>query len=326
MKHKVGIIGAGRIAAGFDSPSDDLVLTHAHAVQREPRLELVGFWDISNQASLDAAAKWGGQSHSSLETLIQSSDMIVVAVPDDVHEKYLRILIECPPRLVVCEKPLTKDMGSARSVVQLFSERNIPLLVNFQRRFDPTVIELKRRFFNNELGRVIGGAVWYSKGTKHNGSHAVDLLRFLFGEPVQLHTYAHTIDFTEDDPTVSGRIDFGLFSINLIAADERLYSIFEIDLVFERARYRFTHSGLDVEIQEPQKDPVFEGYTELAVVQTCMTGLSYSLEKLMNASAVYLDGGTLPTNTAEDALKTQEICNKLVELALEQKLGTSCLL
>jgi predicted dehydrogenase len=326
MKYKVGVVGAGRIAAGFDSLGDELVLTHAHAVKREPRLELVGFWDINNQASLDAAAKWGGQSYSSLETLLQSSDMIVVAVPDDVHEKYLRILVECSPRLVICEKPLTQDMESARSVVQLFSERNIPLLVNFQRRFDPTVIELKRRLYNNELGRIIGGTVWYSKGIKHNGSHAVDLLRFLFGEPVQLHTYYHTIDFTEDDPTVSGRIDFNLFSINLIAADERLYSIFEIDLVFERARYRFTHSGLDVEIQEPQKDPVFEGYTELAVVQACMTGLSFSLKSLMNASADYLDGGTLPTNTAEDALKTQEICNKLVELEREPKSKKSCLL
>ena len=59
MKYKVGVVGAGRIAAGFDSLGDELVLTHAHAVKREPRLELVGFWDLNNQASLDAAAKWG---------------------------------------------------------------------------------------------------------------------------------------------------------------------------------------------------------------------------------------------------------------------------
>ena len=120
MKYKIGIIGAGRIAAGFDSPSDDLVLTHAHAVKREPRLELVGFWDVNNQTSLVAAAKWGGQSHSSLETLLQSSDMIVVAVPDEVHEKYLLILSEYSPRLVICEKPLTQDIGSARTIVRLF--------------------------------------------------------------------------------------------------------------------------------------------------------------------------------------------------------------
>jgi predicted dehydrogenase len=326
MKHKIGIIGAGRMAAGFDSPGDELVLTHAHAVIREPRLELAGFWDINNKSSQEAAVKWGGQSYRSLETLLQNSDMIVVAVPDDVHETYLKILVEYTPRLVICEKPLTKDIESAQSIVRIFAEHNIPLLVNFQRRFDPMVIEVRRLFCNNELGRIIGGTVWYSKGTKHNGSHAVDLLRFLFGEPVQLHAYAYTMDFTEDDPTVSARMDFGLFSINLIAADERLYSIFEIDLVFEKARYRFTHSGLDVEIQKPQKDPVFAGYTELAVVQTCMTGLSHSLEKLLNASADYLDGGALPTNSAEDALKTQKICNKLVDLALAQKLGTSCLL
>jgi predicted dehydrogenase len=291
-------------------------MSEAREVAEKVEMLLAGL--PTSQASLDAAAKWGVQSHRSLETLIQRSDMIVVAVPDDTHEKYLRIVVEYSPRLVICEKPLTQDIESALSVVQLFSERRIPLLVNFQRRFDPTVIELKRRIFNKELGRIIGGTVWYSKGTKHNGSHAVDLLRFLFGEPSQLSTYAHTIDFTENDPTVSGRIDFSLFSINLIAVDERLFSIFEIDLVFEKARYRFTHSGLEFEIHEPQKDPVFDGYSELALVHTGMTGLSSSLKSLMNVSADYLDGGNLPTNTADDALKTQEICNKLVELALEK--------
>lgn len=316
MKYRVGIIGAGRIAAGFDTPQADVVLTHAHAVHNEPRFTLAGFWDSDPNASAAAARKWGGGSFGSLDELQSASpDLVIVAVPDEAHEHYLRRIADRAPKLVICEKPLTHEIDGARAIAHLYAKRKIPLLVNFQRRFDPVVIELQRRFKSGELGRMLGGTVWYSKGTKHNGSHAVDLLRFLFGEPKQLHAYAGTMDFRPDDLTVFGRMDFDAFSVVLLAADERLFSIFEIDLIFERARYRFSHSGLDVEVFEPQQDPVFQGYTELARVRSSSTGLSSSLGNLMKAAADYLDGAALPSNTAEDAVKTQEVCMRLINLA-----------
>ena len=43
--YKAVIIGAGNIAAGFDSPKSEKVLTHAHAILLHPDFELLGFYD-----------------------------------------------------------------------------------------------------------------------------------------------------------------------------------------------------------------------------------------------------------------------------------------
>jgi predicted dehydrogenase len=313
---KVGIIGAGRIASGFDEPGGVRILTHAHAVSRQPGLALTGFYDIDPKVSRSAAAKWGGIPFESLNALLaEASDLVIIAVPDPFHEICLNAVAERAPRLVICEKPLTHDLPSARAIVRLFSDRSIPLLVNYQRRFDTDVIELARRIRHGELGRPLGGTLLYSKGTKHNGSHAIDLLRYLFGEPTKLQAFDRVIDFDTEDPTVSGRIEFPSIAVNLQAADERKFSIFEIDLLFEGGRYRFTHSGLDVEISLPKPDPVFAGYCELAVIQYRSTGLSDALTNLMASAVSYLAGGVSPSNTAADALATQEVCVRLIDLA-----------
>jgi predicted dehydrogenase len=317
---KVGIIGAGNIAAGFDNPDSEAVLTHAHAILLEPRLELVGFFDVDREASFRATQKWGGASFNSAQALLDSGlDVVVIATPDESHLSYLKMVANYKLKAVVCEKPLTQDIESARDIVSIFMEKHIPLLVNFQRRFDPVVLELKKRYLSGVLGRLMGGTVWYSKGTKHNGSHAIDLLRFLFGEPTGLYANAMLVDFREDDPTVAGRLEFDSFFITLLAGNEKVFSVFEIDLFFEQGRYRFTHSGLDIEISEPQKDPVFCGYRELAIVHQGPTGLPYALTKFMNSLADYLLGGTLPENTAQDAIKTQKVCVDLIDLALQIK-------
>jgi predicted dehydrogenase len=312
--YRVGIIGAGRIASGFDEPGGARVLTHAHAVTRQSVLALTGFYDINPDVSRASAAKWGGESFDSLDELLTAaSDLVIIAVPDAFHEAYLKAVAQYAPRLVICEKPLTHDLPSAREIVQLFAERGIPLLVNYQRRFDADVIELARRIQQGELGRPLGGTLLYSKGTKHNGSHAVDLLRYLFGEPTRLQVFEKVIDFSAEDPTVSGRIEFPSVAITLQAADERIFSIFEIDLLFTGGRYRFTHSGLDIEISQPKPDPVFAGYCELSVVESRSSGLGDSLSNLLAAAADFLAGGKLPSNTAADALATQEVCVGLID-------------
>lgn len=322
MTNRVGIVGAGRIAAGFDAPGDAQTLTHANAVFKEKRLELVGFWDLDPAAAHNAAQKWSAQHFVQLNDLLHTKcDLIVVATPDHAHEDNLRSIANCTehqPRLVICEKPLTQNLASAQSIVELYAERKIPLLVNFQRRFDSTVRQLKQRIDNGSLGKTLGGVVWYSKGTKHNGSHAIDLLRFLFGEPQTLAAHSWRKDFTEDDPIVAGHLAFDRFSVALVPGDESHFSLFEIDLLFEKARYRFTHSGLNLELLQPQPDPVFAGYTELFTTHSGKTNLSDALGNMMSAAADYLQGGALASNTAADALKTQTICTKLIDLALNQ--------
>lgn len=322
--YSFAIIGAGQIAAGYDSPGDKHVLTHAHAITLNPRASLLGFYDVNRDAANKASAKWGGTVLSDLADLIAASpDVVVVCTPDQDHLPILEYLLDSPPAVVVCEKPLTTDYLSSVRITEAYQEKGVCLAINYQRRFDPVIIELRRRIDEDELGVFLGGTAYYTKGLMHNGSHAIDLLRFLFGEVQGYLSAKKTFDFTARDPSVSGFIRFKRGDVALIPGDARIYSIFEIDLLFEKARYKFSHSGMKVEIQKPIADDVYPGYVELFSEDIKATGFTNTLGYLVDECIAHLADGIAMRNLATTALGTQLLCEKMAldEVASLTRLG-----
>lgn len=318
MSHSVVVIGAGNIAAGYDSPGDERILTHLHAIAADPRFRCVGLFDPDQQKAAKQAQRWSVPHAASVEALFAAPvDLAVVAGPDHTHEAWLGDLLERNVRAVLCEKPLTKNYSSARAMVERYAARSKPLAVNYQRRFEPTALDLAERLRSGELGRPVAGAVWYSKGILHNGSHAVDLLSWLFGDVRRATAHRRVTDFGPDDPTVGGSLTFDEITIDLIAGDERLFSLFEIDLLFERTRYRYTLSGARLERYETKPDPLFPGYVEMTRVDERPTGLARALAGRYHALADVLDGKGTLANPASTALTTQQVCEALQTMPLD---------
>ena len=191
-KYSVGIIGAGNIASGFDDPSSSEVLTHAHAFSLHKRISRLIFYDRQTAKAKLAAHRWSAEAVPSFSSFMKRRpDIIVLCTPDRSHYSVLIELLDGSPRLVLCEKPLTAKSSDSFDIVRRYRRKKVPLLVNYQRRFDPAVNALKRDFQNGRLGRILNVSVRYSKGILHNGSHAVDLLRFLFGEATRICVMAY---------------------------------------------------------------------------------------------------------------------------------------
>jgi predicted dehydrogenase len=315
MTFSVAVIGAGKIAAGFDSPGDPNVLTHLHAIVADPRFDCRGLYDTDSATAEAQARRWSVPYAQTFESLFEAPlDVAVIATPDKTHGDCLQRVLAHRPRIVLCEKPLTATVAEARAIGEAYRKAGVTLAVNFQRRYEETVVALKQALSSGQLGRPVTGAVWYSKGVLHNGSHAVDLLRLLFGEVLQATARRRTVDFYEADPTVSGTLVFKDVEIELIGADERLFSLFEVDLVFEKARYRYALSGTRLERFEVRPDPLFPGYAELIKIEDKSTALNRALAACYAAMAACLENGTLPATVAADALATQEVCAALQEL------------
>jgi len=322
--HRAVILGAGQIACGYDRPGDKAVLTHAHAISRTEGLECVGLFDVDPPRAAEAGAKWGLPALSSFdEAMALEPDLVVIAVPDEFHEEYLRRLVPYRPRTVLCEKPLTKSFEAAEEIAAAYREAGIALAVNYQRRFDPVVLALKQRIADGSAGRPLAGQVLYSKGIRHNGSHAVDLLRFLFGEPVSFVVERQVEDFRPDDPTVAGSLRFSDLDIAFVAADERLFSLFEIDLFFAAERMRFTHSGLRFERYEVMPDPVFAGYRELFPAEAGDSGLPQAMLATHAALARFLGGDEAARPDFQDFLGTQRVCETMARAPLDRRIEMS---
>lgn len=174
----VGILGAGRIAAGFDSPAASRVLTLAHAVCSSTRLRLGGFFDARPGRAAEAERKWGcGPSPRQRTAWLDAGwDVVFVATPDAAHAMDVRDVIRRRPRALLVEKPLAVDDREALELIQLAKRAGVPMLVSFPRREHPAIRRVTRLLRGGRLGAIRRITGLYSGGVRHNGVHLLDLV------------------------------------------------------------------------------------------------------------------------------------------------------
>jgi len=315
QSYKAVIVGCGRIGVAFNSPNADSVLTHANAFSTHPKVQLAGVMDIDGNAAKTAATKWGCPSYTDFQQMLvkQKPDIISICVPDAFHFEYLVKCLTYRPKAVICEKPLTLELSQSEEIVEKYRLSDVPLFANYTRRYDTTVQALREHIKRGGFGNIFNTTIKYTKGLLHNGSHAIDVANFLFGECLAVKRLGKVVDFIEDDPTLSAVLNYSLCpEVFLIACDERAYSIFEIDIAGERGRVVFEQFGLRCKEYEVRRDPVFEGYKDMVAVREYDTGLNIGLLKLVENVVNNLENGEHIICSGEDALLTQQICNDLL--------------
>jgi myo-inositol 2-dehydrogenase / D-chiro-inositol 1-dehydrogenase len=122
-------------------------------------------------------------------------DAVLLATPGPTHEKQLLACLE-HRKPVLCEKPLTTDVGTSLEVVRREAALGTPLIqVGFMRRFDPEYQELKTLIDGGELGQplvmhcvhrnpAVSAGFDSAMVVKDSLVHEVDVTRFLFGEEI----------------------------------------------------------------------------------------------------------------------------------------------
>ena len=168
------VVGLGRIGMGFDLKLDPqtYVLTHARAFQQHPRFRLIGGVDADLSRCRLFEEHYGCSAYTDLEQALQSirPDVITIAMPTPLHDGTLgKILNLVEPAAVLCEKPLSYDIEEAHLMVEECLARKCGLYVNYMRRSDPGVVEVRQRLDEANISSPVKGVVWYSKGLFHNG-------------------------------------------------------------------------------------------------------------------------------------------------------------
>ncbi len=118
--------GAGRIGA-----------IHAGNIARHPDARLQMIVDVDRAAAESLAGRYGAAIGDQAAALADSAvDAVVIASSTDTHAD----LIEAAARAgkaVFCEKPLDLDRSRAGACLAVAQECGVPLMVGFNRRFDP---------------------------------------------------------------------------------------------------------------------------------------------------------------------------------------------
>lgn len=323
--YKTAIIGAGSIGANkpdhIDSPATENILTHAHAVTHHQRTELTAIIDPNEENLNKAARKWQPKhafhSIEDLEFHPDKMDIIILACPTNSHCFFIQEISNWSeknkPSLIICEKPFCDNLRDAENALDHAKYANIPILINYNRRFTKGHQEIKEKFDAGEYGKALNCRVLYTRGMQRDGCHWIDLMKWFFGDfyckEISPAPYIH--DLSSEDPSFSGYMDFEKCN-NVVfqACDGRLYGIFEIDICFEKCRIRLIENGMYYE-----KYPIIQegawGHKELLYKLTDVvrkeTGLPFSLYQLIDNAVNFLDRKEPLKCTAEDAIAVHRI-------------------
>lgn len=188
---RVGLVGAGSIAQSW-----------LEAIRRSTRTELVGVVDTFESSAAAAAEPFGAQVHTELTPLLESGiDLLVISTPPSTHPGLTVEALNMDVS-VLCEKPLAVHVEAAARMVDAAAQSKGLLTMASKFRFVDAVMRARSMVTSGLLGEVVwlrntfsapvdmrrrwnadpalsGGGVLID-----NGTHSVDLCRYLVGPVV----------------------------------------------------------------------------------------------------------------------------------------------
>jgi myo-inositol 2-dehydrogenase / D-chiro-inositol 1-dehydrogenase len=139
---RVGLLGAGRIGN-----------VHAKAISTHPQSRLVAVSDVNAEAAAKLAGLYGAEARSN-EAIIEDASIgaVLIATSTNTHSD----LIEAATRAgkaVLCEKPVDLSLARAQACLKAANATGRPVMIGFNRRFDPNFAALKAAADGGEIGK-----------------------------------------------------------------------------------------------------------------------------------------------------------------------------
>lgn len=192
---RVAVLGAGRIGQ-----------IHAANVAANPLAQLIAVVDPFPAAGKALAEKLKCEYSSSPDEVIARADVdaVVIGTPSDTHAE-LMLKAARAGKAVLCEKPVDNDLAKADEAIAELNGLKAKVMMAFNRRFDPSNIELRRAMDAGDIGQIRQVIITSRDPglppkdyVAHSGGifrdmviHDFDMARFLLGEePVEIFAKA----------------------------------------------------------------------------------------------------------------------------------------
>lgn len=310
MKYKVLLVGLGQVGVGydFDITDSELVATHAKAFANHPDFDLVGGVDPDEAARARFSNRycaWAGSNLAEALSLLKP-EVVVVASPTQYHAETVRLTLNhAAPRLILCEKPLAYRLEEAEVMVANCRSAGCLLYVNYLRRVEPGVLEIKRRLQDGRIALPIKGVLWYSNGLLNNGSHFSNLLEFWLGSVECFKLINSGRPWGDEDLEPDVQVKFSSGEVSFLASKEEHFSHHEIQLVAPNGCLRYEQGGTKIFWQGLGTEPDFPEYTVLSIPGEKIPTEGRKLQwHVSNNISACLRGEPSSLCSGEDALKT----------------------
>ena len=200
--------------------------SHANAILQHPEAELYAICDIDPDILSSTGQELGipeSRQFTDWRDLlkIDALNVVLIVTPDQLHREMCEAFLAAGLH-VMCEKPLALRRDDLRAIVSAADRSGSKFMVGQICRFTPAFIKAKELIDGGIIGEVYYVESeyahdyakiirsWRSDPERHGviggGCHAVDLLRWYAGDPVEVFAYGtHKLlpQVSYDDATIS---------------------------------------------------------------------------------------------------------------------------
>jgi predicted dehydrogenase len=335
---KAAVIGVGSMGRN-----------HARVYREIETVQLVAVADANAQTAAKVGANFTVPHFADYEAMLDECkpDLVSLAVPTSLHLEVGAKLIERGIHVLV-EKPIASTVQEGEKLIALAKKHNVVLAVGHIERFNPAVMELRRRLREGMAGRIYKVHTErlspYPSRIQDAGvvidlaSHDIDLLRYLLNNEEIVRLYGETLQSINSDreDMFNGLIRFrsgavGVLDVNWITPTK----IRRLTVTGARGMFRCDLLSQELFFYENENAPsqwdslsILRGVTEGNVIGIRIQRhepLAAELNDFVNA----VRNQRPPTVTGEDGLETLRIAlnfvrsGKEVEVVDEHKVAAN---
>jgi predicted dehydrogenase len=183
-----------------------------HGWREIPDVECVALCNRTRSKAEDLAADFGiAAVYDDYEKMLATEQIDFVDIVTGVEQHAAMARVAADHGLpVICQKPLSTDLASASAMLAYARERETPLLVNENWRWQPQIRAFARALNKARIGHMWRAHLNYSNSfpvfanqpflrdldrfiLMDIGTHILDVMRFLFGEAESVYAQTHSV-------------------------------------------------------------------------------------------------------------------------------------
>ena len=141
---KIALMGAGRIGK-----------MHANLIMADSNCSLEFVYDVNTNFAEEISQQTGAKVAKSPEDAINSenTDAVFIASATPTHVSFITMAVNAK-KPVFCEKPIDLDINKVDECREFIKDKNIPIQIGFNRRFDNSHSKVKIASNDNEIGKL----------------------------------------------------------------------------------------------------------------------------------------------------------------------------
>lgn len=223
---------------------------HARNYSELGGINLVGVCDAEKKTADEIASRIKCKAYTDPSKLIKENkiDVASIVVPTQHHLKVALDFINAGINVLI-EKPISATVAEGEKMVAAAEKNGVKLSVGHIERFNPAIVELKRRLVGGELGKIFEMRAHrigpFPARIRDVGvvidlaTHDIDIMRYLTGsDVVRLYAETERRIHTSHEDLLSGLLKFknntiGVLNINWLTPEK----IREINVTGEKGMF-----------------------------------------------------------------------------------------